>query len=169
MAAPVAKFSLTDHHGRHVSEADFMGRHLLIYFGFTHCKVVCPRSLSKLSQVLESLGSDADRITALYITVDPARDTPEVMRTYLEANHPRFLGLTGLPADIDQAKAAFRVFAERKADDEDPDGYVVPHSAIAYLMGPNGGYLDHFIDSLDAQHVSERIAAALDRWKGSGQ
>jgi protein SCO1/2 len=132
---------------------------LLVYFGFTHCKVVCPRSLTKLSGVLASLGDAASKIAALYITVDPARDTPAVMRAYLESNHPRFTGLSGSPEQIDLARKAFRVFAERKRDAEAPDGYVVPHSAIAYLMAPDGSYRDHFVDSLDQQEIAARIRA----------
>ena len=159
--APVARFSLTDHHGRQVTERNFAGSYLLVYFGFTHCKVVCPRSLGKLSRVLERLGEQAREVTALYVTVDPARDTPEVMRAYLERNHPRFLGLTGSDEQIAAAKSAFRVFAEFTGDDEAPDGYVVPHSAIAYLMSPDGKLLDHFIDALDEEEVAGRMAAAL--------
>lgn len=161
MGAPVACFSLTDHHGRPVTQDDFAGAYLLVYFGFTHCKVVCPRSLGKLSRVLNALGEKADLVKALYVTVDPARDTPEVMRAYLEGNHPRFLGLTGPEEAIESAKKAFRVFAEYKGDDEAPDGYVVPHSAIAYLMGPDGQHLDHFIDSLDENEVANRMTAAI--------
>jgi protein SCO1/2 len=159
--APVARFSLTNHSGRPVTEADFAGSYLLVYFGFTHCKVVCPRSLAKLSQALAGLGEKAERVTALYVTVDPVRDTPEVMRAYLEANHPRFLGLTGSEEAIAQVKSAFRVFAEFKGDAEAPGGYVVPHSAIAYLMGPDGQHLDHFIESVDEQEVAARMAAAI--------
>ena len=158
---PVARFDLVDHHGRSVTEADFAGTYLLVYFGFTHCKVVCPRSLGKLSRVLEGLGERAASVNAVYVTVDPARDTPEVMRAYLESNHPRFLGLTG-PADkIEDAKKAFRVFAEVSADDGAPDGYVVPHSAIAYLMGPHGEHLDHFIDALEEDQILRRMSAAI--------
>ncbi|WP_375402979.1 SCO family protein [uncultured Sphingomonas sp.] len=160
-AAPVASFSLVDHHSRSVTEADFAGSYLLVYFGFTNCKVVCPRSLGKLSRVLDALGEKADRVTALYVTVDPTRDTPAVMRAYLERDHPRFLGLTGAEDRIADAKKAFRVFAEFKGDDEAPDGYVVPHSAIAYLMNPDGEHLDHFIDALDDEEVARRMAAAI--------
>jgi protein SCO1/2 len=159
--APVASFDLVDHHGRAVTEADFDERYLLVYFGFTHCKVVCPRSLGKLSRVLDALGGKADAVKALYVTVDPARDTPEVMRAYLEQNHPRFLGLTGTEDQIARAKRTFRVFAEFKGDDEAPDGYVVPHSAIAYLMGPDGRHIDHFIDALEEDEVLRRMSTAL--------
>lgn len=161
--APVARFSLTDHHGHKVSEADYSGSFLLIYFGFTHCRVVCPRSLAKLSCALDRLGNSADRITPLYVTVDPARDTPEVMRAYLEASYPKFIGLTGSQEQIDAAKKAFRVFAERKADPQDPDGYAVPHSAISYLMGPDGSYCDHFTDAVEEDKIAERISNALTR------
>jgi protein SCO1/2 len=160
-AAPVASFDLVDHNGRAVSQEDFAGNYLLAYFGFTHCKVVCPRSLGKLSRILDALGDEADRIQAVYITVDPERDTPAVMRRYLEDTHPRFLGLTGSEDRIAQAKQAFRVFAGFKADETAPDGYVVPHSAIAYLMGPDGTLLDHFVDALDEDEVRQRMTAAI--------
>lgn len=159
-ARPAARFTLVDHFGRSATETDFRGRNLLVYFGFTHCRVVCPRSLARLSQVLDRLGEKADRIAALYITVDPARDTPDVMRRYLEA-YPAFTGLTGSAEEIDAAKRAFRVFAERRADPLDPDGYAVPHSAIAYLMDREGAYLDHFTDALDEEALASRIEQAL--------
>lgn len=159
--APVARFGLIDHHGRKVSEADFSGSFLLVYFGFTHCRVVCPRSLAKLSRVLDQLGEAASQLTALYVTVDPVRDTPEVMRAYLEEANPRFTGLTGAQEQIDAAKKAFRIFAERRADAEDPDGYVVPHSAISYLMAPDGSYCDHFTDAVEEEKIAERIRDAL--------
>lgn len=167
-AAPTARFALIDHHGRQVTEADFAGAFLLVYFGFTHCRVVCPRSLAKLSKVLERLGAAADRITALYVSVDPARDTPEVMRAYLEAGYPQFTGLTGSQEQVDAAKKAFRVFAERKADADDPDGYAVPHSAISYLMGPDGRYCDHFTDAVEEEKIADRIGHALARGRDGG-
>lgn len=160
-AAPKARFALVDHHGRQVTEADFAGAFLLVYFGFTHCRVVCPRTLTRLSHALDRLGPSADQITALYISVDPVRDTPAVMRAYLETAYPRFTGLTGSIAQIDAAKKAFRVFAERKADSEDPDGYVVPHSAISYLMAPDGSYCDHFPDGVEEEALTKRMRAAL--------
>lgn len=159
--APAARFNLIDHYGKPVSEASFPGSYLLVYFGFTHCKVVCPRSLAKLSAVLGSLGDVSKKITALYITVDPERDTAPVMRAYLQSNHPRFIGLSGSQEQIDLAKKAFRVFAERKRDAAAPGGYAVPHSAIAYLMGPDGSYLDHFVDSLGQDEVAARICSAI--------
>lgn len=164
---PRARFRLTDHHGRTVSEDSFAGHFLLVYFGFTNCKLVCPRSLGKMSQVLDDMGEQAAMITALYITVDPDRDTPEAMRAYLEPRYPRFLGLTGPPDKIDEAKKAFRVFAERKADPGAPGGYVVPHSAISYLMSPGGQYCDHFTDAVDGLTIATRIRRAIASWQES--
>ena len=159
----MADFSLTDQFGRPVDQSTYRGHYLLVYFGFTHCKVVCPRSLARLSSVLERLGEAADAVTPLYITVDPARDTPEVMRSYLEQSYPRFTGLTGTEAQIDAAKKAFRVFAQRRPDDKDSERYDVPHTAIAYLMSPAGAYLAHFTDAVDEDTVVQRMAAYLRR------
>lgn len=115
---------------------------------------------SVLSDVLDGLGEAAGRVRALYITVDPERDTPEVMKEFLE-EYPRFTGLTGPSDAIEEAKRAFRVFARRKADPDDPDGYAVPHTAITYLIAPDGQYADHFADALPAADVAVRLQAHL--------
>jgi len=112
----------------------------LVFFGFTHCRIVCPRALGKLCRVLDDLGPLAERVQPLYVTVDPERDTPAVMREFLGRSYPRFTGLTGSPAQIDAAKAAFRVFARRVADPDSPGGYAMPHTAIAYLLDEAGRY-----------------------------
>ncbi len=150
-------FALVDHFGRPRSESDFRGRFVIVYFGFTSCRVVCPRALTKLSQVIGDLGGESAGIDALYISVDPDRDTPEVMRAYLEAGYPRFLGLTGSTEAIAEARRAFRVFAARKADPADPDGYDVAHTAISFLLDREGRYADHFPDTMDAGRIVDRI------------
>ena len=132
-----------------MTDADYRGRFMLIYFGFTHCRAVCPRALARLSEALGALGELADRIQPLYITVDPVRDTPAVMKAYLQDRYPRFTGLTGAREQTDGAKRTFRVFAERAADPEDPSGYAMPHSALTYLAGPDGKYVTHFSDTID--------------------
>ncbi|MEQ8743676.1 SCO family protein [Parasphingorhabdus sp.] len=156
-----AEFDLTDHFGRAASNSDFLGEFLLVYFGFTNCKVVCPRSLAKLSSVVGRLVAEGHAIQPLYLTVDPERDTPEVMRRYLAAAFPHFLGLTGTRQQVDEAKANFRIFAERKPDPDDPEGYEVPHTAIAYLIDPAGEYCGHFPDHLDEELVFDRIKSIL--------
>jgi protein SCO1/2 len=160
-------FSLVDHSSRQVTEKDFRGRFLLVYFGFTHCRVVCPRTLTLLTGVLQDLGTAAQLIQPLYITVDPQRDSPEVMRAFLESRFPAFLGLTGTAENVAAAKAEFRVFAERKSDPLDPDGYAVPHSATAFLVASDGAYLAHFPDTLSRDEVVRRIRQHVESYRVS--
>ena len=156
--APVrGRFELVDHHGEPVTETSYRGKWALVFFGFTHCRMVCPRALRKLSDALEQIGDLADRIQPLYITVDPDRDTPAVMRAFLETDYPRFVGLTGRTDRIEEAKAAFRVFARRGLDPDDPDGYAVPHSAMTYLLDQEGEYAEHFADVADAAEIAGRL------------
>jgi protein SCO1/2 len=162
MTMPIeAAFTLIDHHGAPVTENTYRGRWMLVFFGFTHCGAVCPRALRRISGVLDALGSRADEVQALYLTVDPARDTPPVMRAFLERDYPRFTGLSGGDADMNAAKKAFRVFARRKDDPDNPDGYAVPHTAITYLIDPSGGYAAHYADSVPADTVLADLRARL--------
>jgi protein SCO1 len=154
-------FSLTDHHGEAVNEKSYAGRYLLVFFGFTHCASVCPRALHRLTGVLEQLGSDAERIQPLYVTVDPQRDTPETMKRFLERTAPAFTGLTGTQDEIDAARSAFHVFTQRKADPTAPNGYVMPHTAITYLVGPDGEFAAHFPDAAPADEVCVQIRRTL--------
>ena len=139
---------------------------MLMFFGFTHCERVCPRQLTKLSTVLDELGPLAEHLQALYISVDPARDTPAVMRGFLAARFPRFLGLTGTAAQIDALRARFRVYAAPATDGLAPDGYVVAHTAFAYLVQRGGRCIAHFSDALEAgtittslrNHLAQRAA-----------
>jgi len=153
-------FSLIDHHGTPVTQQIYRGRWLLVFFGFTHCKVVCPRALRTLSVVLDDLGDLADSLRPLYITVDPDRDTPAAMREFLRP-YPRYIGLTGSTDAIERAKREFRVFARRKDDPDDPDGYSVPHTAITYLISPQGQYAAHFTDALTADEIVVRLRPHL--------
>jgi protein SCO1 len=150
-------FSLVDHHANPVTEADFRGRWMLVFFGFTHCRQVCPRALGRISEALELLGEHAAGIQPLYVTVDPARDSPEVMRAFLEGDHPRFTGLTGSAEQAEAARREFRVFARRRADPDDPDGYAVPHTALTYLLDDTGRYRVHFTDTRTAAQLAEAI------------
>jgi len=158
---PGGAFHLTDHHGVEVSDESYRGKYVLVFFGFTHCKVVCPRALGRLTDTLEALGPLAERVTALYVTVDPERDTPSVMRAFLERRYPRFTGLTGSRDQIDEAKKAFRVFARRTVDPDDPDGYDVPHTAITYVLDPSGEYAAHFTDAAGVSEIAARLRLLL--------
>jgi len=154
-------FSLADHDGNDVTEASYRGRFMLVYFGFTHCRKVCPRSLARMTAALDALGALARHVAPLYITVDPERDTGPVMKAFLAANFPRFTGLTGSREAIDSAKASFRVFARKGPDPEDAEGYAVPHTAFAYLLGPDGKYLTHFMDTADDTKMASGLRDVL--------
>jgi protein SCO1/2 len=160
-------FSLVDHDGTPVTEQTYQGRWALVFFGFTHCKVVCPRALGKLSAALDQLGDEAGELRPLYITVDPDRDTPQALRHFLHA-YPRFTGLTGSSDAIERVKEEFRVFARRKDDPADPDGYSVPHTAITYLISPEGEYAQHFPDALTAAEITAGIRAFVVGGSSSG-
>lgn len=155
-------FSLIDHDGRDVSERTYFGKYVVIFFGFTHCKMVCPRALRRLSTVLDQLGPLADHVQPLYITVDPERDSPEVMKKFLSSDFPRFTGLTGSSQQIESAKKSFRVFSRAKADPDDPDSYQMPHSAFIYVLGPDGAYLTHFTDAVDEGELVTRMSSILE-------
>lgn len=150
-------FTLTDHHGSPVTERSFHGKFVLLFFGFTHCRIVCPRALARISEALAILGDLADQIQPLYVTVDPERDTPEAMRRFLEHSYPRFLGLTGDGEQIAAMKTAYKVFAARKDDPDAPDGYVVPHTAFTFLLDHEGHYIAHFADIGDAKELACKL------------
>lgn len=153
-------FSLVDHFGQPVDETSFLGRHTLIFFGFTHCRRICPEALSRLSRSLALMGPAAERVRPLYISIDPARDTPERMREFLEASYPRFLGLTGDKAQVEQMKTLYKVYAEEQEPTED-GGYDVPHTAMAFVMGPDGQYVTHFGEATPAETIAARLSAIL--------
>jgi protein SCO1/2 len=158
---PGGAFRLIDDHGVEVTDETYRGKFMLLFFGFTHCKVVCPRALARLTSVLDALGRLADRLQPLYVTVDPERDTPEVMRAFLERSYPRFTGLTGSREQIEEAKKAFRVFARRAPDVDDPDGYAMPHTAITYVLDSSGRYATHFTDAVGQGEMTDRLRALL--------
>jgi protein SCO1/2 len=126
---------LTDHTGRARSLEDWRGKAVVLFFGFTHCPDVCPTTLADVSNALKQLGSDAQRVQVLFVTVDPERDTPEVLGKYVTAFDPGFLGLYGDAAATRRAAKEFKVYYEkRKAD----GGYTVDHSGQSYVIDPQG-------------------------------
>jgi len=137
-------FTLTDPQGRTVSDSDFRGRLMLVYFGFTHCPDVCPTDLSAIGEAVRDLGPAADGIAPIFITLDPQRDTPAVMGDYVQLIDPRVIGLTGSPEATDAAAKAYRVFYRRVERPDAPDDYSVDHSAYTYLMDRGGKFLTVF-------------------------
>lgn len=138
-------FSLVDHTGAQVTEQTYLGKYLLVYFGYTYCPDVCPTSLGTLVEAMSKLSAGkAAKIVPIMITIDPERDTKERLAEFVPAFHPALIGLTGSVEEVTKAAKAYRVyFAKVKA--EDPNlGYLVDHSALLYLMGPDGKFVRHF-------------------------
>jgi protein SCO1/2 len=135
-------FALSDQTGARRTDADFRGKILLVYFGFTYCPDVCPTDLQEITGALDKLGTAAEAVQPLFITVDPERDTPAHLADYVSLFHPRLIALTGSAAAIHDAAAAYRVYY-RKVPFGKLD-YTVDHSAFIYLMGRDGAYLGFF-------------------------
>ena len=133
-------FALTDHSGRAVSDQDYRGAYMLIYFGYINCPDICVPALNNMSAALDALGAAGDAIQPIFITVDPARDTVVALAGYVPSFHPRLVGLTGTARQTKAVSAAYSVFfkAEEHAGDDD---YLVGHSGYVYLMGPDGAFL----------------------------
>ena len=153
-------FALTDHNGRRVTEKDFLGKYWLVFFGYTYCPDVCPTTLQVMAQALDDMGAAGAAIQPVFISVDPERDTPEVLKSYVANFSPRLLGLTGSAEDIAAAAKAFRIYYKKIAKDGTVD-YLMDHSSIIYLMGPDGRFVKHFTYTTDAKALSEALAAAL--------
>lgn len=151
-------FQLTDHQERRVTAKDFHGKWQLVFFGFTYCPDICPTTLSTVSQAMDILSGDADKVTPLFITVDPERDTPKVLAEYVKTFHPRLIGLTGTSEQIKSAAQAFRIYYAKAPQKDAPDGYLMGHSGFIYLMTPDGRYEAVFSHERD---TPETIAAAI--------
>ena len=150
-------FTLTDQNGARRSDAEFRGKYMLIFFGYTFCPDVCPTTLSVMGAALDQLGKNADRIVPIFITVDPARDKPEVLKAYLSAFGPNFVGLTGSEEEIQAVAKSYRVYIQ--AHKEQGENYAVDHSGIVYLMDKKGGFLANY--SLDTP--PDRMAMDLQK------
>jgi protein SCO1/2 len=153
-------FTLTDHNGKRVSDADFRGRYLLVAFGYTYCPDLCPAELQVMSAALDRLGPAGDTITPIFVTIDPARDTVEVLKQYMGNFHPRFVGLTGSEEEIAAVAKAYRVYYAKSKDASAGDDYLMDHSTIIYLMGPDGKFVKHFTYGSDADALAEALRAA---------
>jgi protein SCO1/2 len=149
-AAIGGAFTLTNTEGQTVTEQDLLGNWSLVYFGFTYCPDICPTTLLSMSQALDGLGQLSDRVTPVFITVDPARDTVDVMKAYAENFHPRLIALTGTQEQTDKAAKAYKVFYKLQKEEGNAD-YLVDHSGFAYLMNPQGQYVTHFTHSDNAE------------------
>ena len=151
-------FKLIDQDGKPITDQDFKGRPFLVFFGYRHCPDICPITLFEMSEVLRVLGKDADRVNALFITVDPERDTPAMMKDYLSSFDPHLRGATGDQKAIDAVEKAYRVYAKKvPADNGD---YSMDHTALVYLMDKQG----RFVAPFKVDRKPEAAAADLRRY-----
>jgi protein SCO1/2 len=135
-------FHLVDQDGKAITDQDLKGKPFLVFFGFTHCPDVCPTTLFDVSEVMRNLGHDADRTAALFITVDPARDTPDMLKDYLGSFDPHVRGLTGDAAMLAAVAKAYRVYYKKVP--LDGGDYTMDHTAIVYLMDKDGRFVSPF-------------------------
>jgi len=153
-------FSLVDHTGRAVTEADFAGRFLLVYFGFTYCPDVCPTELGTIAAALDALEEQGARVTPVLITVDPERDTPEALADYVSRFHPRMVGLTGTPQQIAAVARAYRVFYA-KVNRPEMTQYLVDHSSFIYLVGPDARVRALFRPEMAPEAIAQAVRGQL--------
>jgi protein SCO1 len=151
-------FQLVDQAGQLVSDKNLQGKPTIMFFGFTHCPEVCPTALFEMSEVLRAMGSDAGRINAFFVSVDPERDTPAILKEYLSSFDPNLKGLTGSPEAVAQIVSGYRVYA-KKVPLKD-GGYTMDHTALIYLMDRDG----RFVAPFNIKRKPEEAAADLKRY-----
>jgi len=143
-------FHLVDQNGQARSDADFHGQYLLVFFGYTNCPDVCPTTLQTITTAMDKLGSDAAKVTPVFITVDPERDTTAVLKAYAANFTPRLVALSGNPDAIAAAAKVYRIYYKKVGEGAD---YSMDHTALVYLMGPDGNYLAHFSNEATADDI----------------
>nr|XP_025719919.1 protein SCO1 homolog, mitochondrial [Callorhinus ursinus] len=162
-------FSLTTHTGEPKTDKDYVGQWVLIYFGFTHCPDVCPEELEKMIQVVDEIDNipTLPNLTPLFITIDPERDTQEAIANYVKEFSPKLVGLTGSKEEIDRVARAYRVYYSPGPKDDDED-YIVDHTIIMYLVGPDGQFLDYFGQNKKNAEIAGSIAAYMREHRTKG-
>jgi cytochrome oxidase Cu insertion factor (SCO1/SenC/PrrC family) len=153
-------FALVDHTGAPRTDQDFRGKLLLIYFGFTYCADACPIDLQSIASALDRLGPLAERVQPLFITVEPERDTPDQLKSYVAQFHPRLIGLTGDPREVRKVLRAYKVYAAKTApaQRDDPE---VDHSSLVYLVDAAGKYIGYFPPGTPADRMVEVVRQQL--------
>jgi protein SCO1/2 len=154
-------FAMVDQDGRQVTERDFAGKLLLVYFGYTYCPDVCPTELAAISGALDLLGPAAARVTPIFVTVDPDRDSPAVLKEFVGNFGQGFVGLTGSPEQLAAMARAYKVYYGKAPAGATADGYLVDHSGFIYVMGPDGYYLSHFRPGVTPEDIAAGVRKLL--------
>lgn len=157
-------FRLTDQSGKAVTDQDFRGRYMLIYFGYSFCPDVCPTTLGVMAEALQKLGAEGARVVPVFITIDPERDTPKVLTDYMKAFGPQFVGLTGDAAAIKDVEKKYRVYAVKRPLDPAKGlkgGYGMDHSSVIYLMGPNGKLVTFYDEAISPDDLAKDLRAKI--------
>ena len=154
-------FSLTDHNGQARTLADFKGKVVVIFFGFTQCPDVCPTSMSELAQARQMLGADGDRLQGLFVSIDPERDTPDIMKQYMSSFDPTFLALFAKPDELPEVAKSFKVYYKKVVGSQ-PDTYTMDHSAGSYIYDPNGKIRLYSRYGSGAQSLPDDVKKLLD-------
>lgn len=161
VAAIGGPFTLVNQRGEPVTEQIMLGHYSLVYFGFTYCPDICPLTLQSMADAIDLLpGQESDLVQPIFISLDPARDTPDVVASYVDNFHPRMIGLTGTEDQVREAASAYRVFYRNTPIGEDGD-YTVDHSGFLYLMNRSGRYIDHFRKDVTVEQISARLRDLL--------
>lgn len=160
-SAITPSFSLVSHRGERVSGEDYGGKWLLMFFGFTHCPDVCPTTLAELAAVMQRLGSNADAVQPLFVSIDPGRDTVDEMAEYVTQFHPSIVGLTGTDEEIAAATENFRVFYERTPDAAAPDGYTMSHTSAVYLVSPEGEFVVPYTYGTSVEEIVDDLTQRI--------
>jgi protein SCO1/2 len=149
-------FTLTNQDGKTVRDTDFRGKYLLVYFGYTYCPDLCPTGLESIAHSLDELGADAKKVQPLFITVDPARDTPAKLKEYVASFSSGIVALTGTPEQIASVAKAYQVYYA-KGENVDDGQYLMDHSTLIYLMDPSGAFVTTFPDDIDPAALTEAL------------
>lgn len=152
-------FTLVDQDGHARHAADFRGRFMLVYFGYSDCPDICPTTLAVMADAIDKLGPKADRVVPIFVTIDPARDSPKVLKAYLKSFSPRFVGLTGDASAVAAAVRAYRVYYKRVPLKD--GGYAMDHSSHIYLMGPGGKFIANYDETLGPDGLAEALNKLL--------
>ncbi len=153
-------FTLVDQHGNSRSTTEFRGKILLLYFGYTYCPDVCPMALEHLTQALQMLGKDRDKIAVLFVSVDPARDTVATLQLYSTNFDPNIIMLTGTAKALQDAMSKYRVYAKRETKEGFSD-YLINHTSVVYVMGPDGAYVTSFAHSTAPEKIQSILVKQL--------